>query len=112
MVRSSFSGKISFILGDRPPRLDARLVEAGLIMYFVYVLKSKLHRKSYVGVTNDLVRRLNEHNTGKSNYTKLYAPWDVIYTEKYNTLTEAVVREKYYKSAAGRRKLKKIVFKN
>ena len=54
----------------RPPRVDERQrVEAGLIVgllmkYTVYVLSSTVVNKSYIGFTNDLDRRLKEHNTG------------------------------------------------
>lgn len=75
-------------------------------MYTVYVLKSKIARKSYVGITDDLERRVKEHNNGKSFYTKRFTPWEVIHTEKCETRQEARKREKYLKSAAGRSFLK------
>ena len=77
-------------------------------MYIVYVLKSKVTKKGYVGFTNDIDRRLLEHNSGKHFYTKRHKPWEVIYTENYDNLNEAVNREKYLKTASGRRFLKKI----
>jgi len=81
-------------------------------MYFVYVLKSKVAKKSYVGITDSLKRRLVEHNSGKNFYTKRYKPWRLIYTEKFENREQARKREKYFKSAAGRRYLKKFIFKN
>jgi putative endonuclease len=61
-----------------------------------------------VGSTVDIKRRLYEHNySGKSVYTKRYRPWIIIYQEEYNNLMEARKREKYLKSAAGRRFIKK-----
>ena len=83
-----------------------------IIMISVYVLKSLLSRKSYVGATNNLRRRLSEHNAGKMAYSKKYRPWVVIYSENYATLAEARKREKYFKSGAGRRFLKKIFEKD
>ncbi|MBZ0182021.1 MAG: hypothetical protein K8F60_06155 [Melioribacteraceae bacterium] len=47
-----------------------------------------------------------EHNKGKSRFTKNYKPWKIIYTEEKETLEEAIKREKYFKSSAGRRKIK------
>jgi predicted GIY-YIG superfamily endonuclease len=81
-------------------------------MYFVYVLRSLSASKSYVGFTNNLVRRLGEHNEGKHFYTKRHAPWQIVYSEQYDTLKDARGREKYLKSAAGRRFLKTEVFRN
>lgn len=81
-------------------------------MFIVYVLRSKIAKKSYVGITDNLRRRLEEHNLGKSFYTKRYKPWEMIYKEQFENREEARRREKYLKSAAGRRFLKKFVFKN
>jgi putative endonuclease len=77
-------------------------------MYTVYILKSESAQKSYVGFTDNLKRRIKEHNSGKSIYTKRYMPWEVLYSKKYNTLLEARDQEKYFKSAAGRKFLKKL----
>ena len=64
--------------------------------------------KSYVGVTDDIDRRLREHNSGKHLYTKRYMPWKLIYSEELASIDEARKREKYYKSTTGRRALKKL----
>ena len=77
-------------------------------MHIVYILSSLVAKKSYVGMTDDLDRRLLEHNSGKSKYTSSYAPWKVIYEEKHQSLADARNREKYFKSTSGRRLLKKI----
>jgi putative endonuclease len=75
-------------------------------MYFVYVLKSMSAKKSYVGHTDNLDRRLEEHNSGKSNFTSRFLPWELIYKEEFHALQEAVKREKYLKSQVGRKFLK------
>jgi len=77
-------------------------------MYKVYVLKSKKYKKSYVGMTNDLERRLIEHNSGQSTFTKRFMPWEVLYHEEFTEQQEAIKREKFLKSSSGRRFLKKI----
>jgi putative endonuclease len=81
-------------------------------MYFVYILKSKNANKSYVGFTDNVTKRLIEHNSGKANYTKKYMPWEILAIEEYKTREEAVTREKYLKSASGRRLVLKKIFKN
>ncbi|MEK7592906.1 MAG: GIY-YIG nuclease family protein [Patescibacteria group bacterium] len=80
-------------------------------MYTIYVLKSKIYSKSYVGITNNLLRRLSQHNAGYHAYTKRWKPWIIIYTEIACHRIEARKREKYLKSAAGRIWLKNLVFK-
>jgi len=73
--------------------------------YYVYILKSEKVDKTYVGMTNDIERRLKEHNSGKSIYTKKYIPWKLIYKEELRDRNKAREKEKYIKSASGRRKI-------
>ena len=72
-------------------------------MYFVYVLYSKKLNKRYVGSSHDVNSRLNEHNNGKSKFTKAGVPWKLIYQESYPTNSEARKRELFLKSGAGRK---------
>ena len=71
--------------------------------YYVYILFCKKHVKSYVGLTENVQKRLNEHNSKQSGYTSKYGPWEVIQVEEFETRIEARKREKYLKSAVGRR---------
>jgi len=68
--------------------------------HIVYILRSK-EGHIYVGMTNDLDRRLREHNSGQSNYTRKGTGWDLVYKEEVPTREEARRREKYFKSHAG-----------
>jgi putative endonuclease len=76
--------------------------------YFVYAIKSLSKNYIYVGLTNNLERRIQEHNSGKGRSTKLYAPFRLIYSEKVGIRVEARKREKYLKSGIGKEFLKKI----
>ena len=67
-----------------------------------------MFKKTYIGTTDNIERRLGEHNSGKSFYTKKYLPWVIVSLEKYETLVKARKREIYLKSGAGRRYLKKL----
>ena len=78
-------------------------------MHFVYILKSINYAKTYVGHTSNLSRRFEEHNAGYRNYSSLYKPWKLIYSEEYSTLELARKREKYLKSATGRKFMKRII---
>ena len=75
--------------------------------FVVYVLYSKKYDRFYVGFTQDLKRRLKEHNSGKTKSTKAYLPWVVVYTERVEERTQARKREKYLKSGVGREFIKK-----
>jgi len=79
-------------------------------MAFAYILFSKKVNKTYVGSTTNLTRRLKEHNEGKGMATKKYIPWDLIYKEEFQNIYEARKREKYLKSCAGRKLIKKMLF--
>jgi len=75
----------------------------------VYLLLSKKDLKTYVGSTDNIERRFAEHNNGKVTSTKNRRPLELIYQEKFSTLTEARAREKYLKTRKGRKELK-IIF--
>lgn len=76
-------------------------------MYTVYVLKSLVKEIHYVGYTDDMPRRLIEHNAGKSKFTSAFKPWVIVYTEQVPDSIKARVREKYLKSYAGRQFIKR-----
>lgn len=72
-------------------------------MFFTYVIKS-LHREYYYkGHCVDLKLRLEQHNAGRTQSNKNYRPFELVYFEAFESLKEAIRREKYFKTAAGRR---------
>ena len=75
-------------------------------MYYTYVLKSLVKNRFYVGITNDITRRLIEHNKKKTKSTRFYAPWELLLFEKFESRFEARVREKYLKSGIGKEYIK------
>ncbi len=85
----------------RPPRLSELKY-----MFYVYVLLSKKDRKLYVGFTNDLKKRFDEHKKGKAEATKNRRPLILIYYEACLNKYDAIKREKYFKMGFGRRFLK------
>ncbi len=74
-------------------------------MFYVYVLWSTKLQKRYVEYTTDYQKRLAEHNSGKSPFTKSGMPWELVYTEEYTTESDARRREKFLKSGVGRKLL-------
>jgi putative endonuclease len=75
-------------------------------MYFAYVIKSIEHDYLYKGHCQDLERRIHQHNSGMTESIRPYIPFKLIYCEQFESEREAIEREKYFKSAAGRRFLK------
>ncbi len=78
-------------------------------MYYVYILKSKKDGRLYSGYTNNLERRIEDHNNGKVNSTKNRRPFDLIYYEGYVHQQDATAREKYFKTQWGRNHLSKVL---
>ena len=72
-------------------------------MTFVYVLQSEMDPEAYyVGLTNDLTRRLEEHNSGKSVHTNKYRPWKLVVSIGFSDPAKAAKFESYLKSGSGR----------
>ncbi len=78
-------------------------------MYTVYVLRSLKDGKHYTGYTNDLQRRMKEHNSVKTESIKRRRPFELVYSEEFLDINEAKQREKYFKTGKGREELKKIL---
>jgi putative endonuclease len=81
-------------------------------MYYVYVIKSEKDASLYKGITNNLPRRLKDHNLGKNQSTKSKIPYRLFYYETFGTRKEAREREKWLKSGVGREFLKKLIKEN
>lgn len=77
--------------------------------YYVYVLRSKKDGKRYIGITNNIKRRINQHNAGRVLSTKSRIPFNQEYIEEFLYRSTARDREKYFKTAAGRRFLDKLI---
>jgi putative endonuclease len=75
-------------------------------MHYVYVLRSIKDGGFYIGYSENLRKRFNEHATGGSFATSYRRPWRLIYYEAYLNQNDALGREGYLKSGSGRRFLR------
>ena len=79
-------------------------------MFSVYVLVNP-EGKTYVGQTNDLQRRLSQHNdpaySGTLHTKRHRGPWRLVHTEEYATRSEAMRRERELKTGKGREWIKR-----
>ncbi|MFH1389749.1 MAG: GIY-YIG nuclease family protein [Candidatus Margulisiibacteriota bacterium] len=80
-------------------------------MWVVYVLRSKLNGRLYIGYTASIKERFTAHNNGKVRSTKAYKPYKVAYMEEFSDKTEARKREIFLKTGKGREFLKSIIDK-
>ena len=77
------------------------------MFYCVYVLENVKYSELYIGFTNNLKRRLKEHNQGENLSTKNRGVWKLIYCEVCLNQRDALRREKYLKTTQGYRLLKR-----
>lgn len=78
-------------------------------MFTTYILKSESSGKYYIGSTNNIERRLIQHNNGHSRYTKTRGPFVIVYKEDFQTGSEAKKREYYLKSLKSRKAIEKLI---
>ena len=82
---------------------------ASISMYYVYILQSQKTGKLYIGYTDNLNRRIEEHNTGRGGqYTRYNGPWKLVYSEHHWDRSSAIIRERYLKSTRGSQEKKKL----
>ena len=78
-------------------------------MYFVYILQSLSSGRRYTGYTNNLKRRLAEHNSGQTKSLFKHRPLEIIHMEEYSTLNEARSRERQIKNYKSGETFKKLL---
>jgi putative endonuclease len=78
-------------------------------MFTVYILYSSIINQYYVGQTQNIDERLVRHNSGRSLSTKKGKPWTLLYTEIYNSRSEAMLREKAIKKMKSRAYIEQLI---
>ena len=87
-------------------RFKAEKLVGENFMYYVYILQSRKRGKLYKGSTENLRKRLGEHNAGKIFSTKSGTPWALIYFEAFASKKHARREELFLKSGKGRERIK------
>ena len=78
--------------------------------FLIYILYSKKFDKTYVGFTSSLIERFYSHNFyAKKGFTTKFRPWEVLHIEVFETKSEAMAKEKWFKSGIGREAIKKMI---
>jgi putative endonuclease len=77
--------------------------------YHLYILYSKSLDKYYVGHTNNLTRRLSEHNSGQTKSTRSGKPWILVYTDEFNSNLEANKEEIKIKKMKSRKYIESLI---
>ena len=69
--------------------------------YFLYILWSDCAERFYIGISDDVAHRLEQHNAGVSKWTAKFGPWRLVHTERYANYTDARKREIQLKRQKG-----------
>lgn len=78
--------------------------------YFVYIIEQEVTGKYYIGQTENVEKRLSEHNEGLSGFTgRLGGKWNVVYTEEFINRSDAIKREIFLKRQRNRSFYKRII---
>ncbi len=75
-------------------------------MYYVYIIYSVKLSKKYIGFTEDLQRRITEHNNGKDAFTSKGLPWRLVYYQAFISKKDAMAEERFLKTGKGRERIK------
>lgn len=78
-------------------------------MYSIYIIESQRDKRLYVGMSQNVKKRIKEHNTGYVFSTKGYRPWKLVYSELVGSRVGARIKEKYYKSGSGKEYIKNVI---
>jgi putative endonuclease len=76
--------------------------------WFIYILQSEVDGDFYKGITEDIDKRIYEHNTGQSQFTSTKMPWRLVYFKEMVSKKDAIIEEKRIKRL-NRKSLLKII---
>jgi putative endonuclease len=79
------------------------------IMHYTYILESESNGKYYIGTTDNIDRRLEEHNSGLNKSTKSGIPWKLKRLESFRIINQAYKREKFLKSRKSRKIINMVI---
>ena len=78
--------------------------------FVVYILYSERFNKNYTGFTSNLIERFKSHNyLGTKGFTLKFRPWTVIHVEFFYSKSDAMKREKYFKTGTGREFIQNLI---
>jgi putative endonuclease len=78
-------------------------------MYYFYILRSLINNKLYLGYTNNLKKRYKSHNSKQNKASKPNAPYELIFYSGFKSKLDAIECEKYFKTTAGWRRMKRML---
>ena len=80
-----------------------------MTFYYTYILLSEKDDKFYIGFTSNMKQRIEDHSSGKVSSTKSRRPLKLVYFEGHLSKYDALRREKYFKTSAGKKSLRLMI---
>ena len=80
-------------------------------MHYTYILFSKSKNKYYIGSTSNLEDRIKKHNSNHKGFTGNTNDWEIVYSENFESIQEALLREKKIKNWKSRIMIEKLINK-
>jgi len=77
-------------------------------MFTVYVIESREGHR-YTGFTSDIRKRLDQHNSGASRWTRRGSDWHLVYAEEFDGKTQLMPRERWLKTGHGREYIESVL---
>ncbi|MCB9175025.1 MAG: GIY-YIG nuclease family protein [Flavobacteriales bacterium] len=82
------------------------------MLFYVYILQSNVDGRFYIGQTGNVVKRLYDHNNGKSTYTSKFLPWNLVWFICVESRSEAYILEQKIKKFKSRIKTIQFITEN
>ena len=77
--------------------------------YFAYIIYSAILDRYYIGSTSDIAGRLRRHNSSHKGFTAMSQDWSVVYSEMFETKSDAIRREREIKSWKSRVLIERLI---
>ena len=77
--------------------------------YYLYILKSEIQEKYYTGISNNVEKRLEFHNTIEKGFTSRYRPWKIVYKKDFSSKEEAIKNENKIKKWKSKVMIEKLI---
>jgi putative endonuclease len=82
------------------------------VKHYVYILFSDIKDRYYIGSSANVKLRLHRHNAGATSSTKTGRPWKIVYTQEFNSKTEALKYEMYLKRMKSRTVIESLIIRH
>ena len=79
------------------------------MLFSVYIIQSLIDHSYYIGYSNNLERRIFQHNSAKTGYTAKKSPWILVYSESFEIKSLAIKREQFLKNQKSCDFIKKLI---